>query len=498
MSLVKDKNSILESDQNECEDNPPTLWENYERYKQELEARKLITDVPKKKQGIAIVLTLPDEHPSGIRAKVFEEIKLTDLDKDTGLDSLLFMNKNLGKDDITDQYEKFEEFEDYRQSGAKFTEYIANFHQRYIRLEKLNMTLPKPVLAFKLLNSASLTKEERMLVLTGMDFEEKEKLYDQVKSSLKKFMGDSNVKSEKAMKLDLTFLAENEEALLAAGYERKRGRWRNNNGRSWKNNDGRQSQNYESDPRRVQDDHRNGNRKMNPNGRDGKPLRCRACGSYRHFLAECPDRWEFQSARADITEEENETAVLFTGAQKRSIAQLGIEAQNSAVLDSVCSSTVCGKAWFDAYLDSLSPENQQVIKMEGEKGFRFGGGEKLKSIGLYIIPVELAGNKLSFKTDVVQSAIPLLLSKSSMKKAKIKLDTENDTAEILGVSINLNCTSSGHYCVPIVSREIDAELVCAVKLENLYNKQRYNTIFKLHRQFAHPSQKRLKGCWCMA
>ena len=475
--------------------NPPTLGENYERYKQELEAWKVITDVPKKKQGIAIALTLPDDHPSGIRAKVFEEIKLTDLDKGTGLDSLLqFMDKNLGKDDITDQYEKFEEFEDYRRSGENITEYIANFHQRYIRLEKLNMTLPKPVLAFKLLKSASLTKEERMLVLTGMDFEEKEKLYDQAKSSLKKFMGDSSVKSEKAIKFDPAFLAENEEALLAAGYERKRERWRNYNGRSWKNNDGRQSQNYGSDPRRVQDDHRNGNRKMNPNGRDGKPLRCRACGSYRHFLAECPDRWEFQSARADITEEENETAVLFTGAQKRSIAQLGIEAQNSAVLDSACSSTVCGKAWFDAYLDSLSPENhQKVIKMEGEKVFRFGGGEKLKSIGLYIIPVELAGKKLSLKTDVVESAIPLLLSKSSMKKAKIKLDTENDTAEILGVSINLNCTSSGHYCVPIVSREIDAESVCAVKLENLDSKQRYNTIFKLHRQFAHPSQKRMKG-----
>ena len=439
--------------------NPPRLGENYERYKQELEAWKVITDVPKKKQGIAIALTLPDDHPSGIRAKVFEEIKLTDLDKGTGLDSLLqFMDKNLGKDDITDQYEKFEEFEDYRRSGENITEYIANFHQRYIRLEKLNMTLPKPVLAFKLLKSASLTKEEHMLVLTGMDFEEKEKLYDQAKSSLKKFMGDRSVKSEKAMKFDPAFLAENEEALLAAGYERKRGGWRNYNGRSRKNNDERQSQNYENDARRVQDDYRNGNRKMNPNGRDGKLLRCRACGSYRHFLAECPDKWEVQSARADITEEENETAVLFTGAQERSIAQLGIEAQNSAILDSACSSTVCGKAWFDAYLDSLSPENhKKVIKMEGEKVFRFGGGEKLKSIGLYIIPVELAGKKLNLKTDVVASEIPLLMSKSSMKKARITINTDNDTAEIFGIRVKLQSTSSGHYCIPVSASKISIE-----------------------------------------
>ena len=132
-----------------------------------------------------------------------------------------------------------------------------------------------------------------------------------------------------------------------------------------------------------------------------------------------------------------ETAVLFTGAQERSIAQLGTEAQNSAVLDSACSSTVCGKAWFDAYLDSLSPENhQKVIKMEGEKVFRFGGGEKLKSIGLYIIPVELAGKKLSLKTDVVDSEIPLLMSKASMKKARITINTDNDTAESLAFKVH--------------------------------------------------------------
>ena len=49
--------------------NPPILGENFERYKQELEAWKLITDVEKKKQGIAIALTLPDDHPSGIRGR---------------------------------------------------------------------------------------------------------------------------------------------------------------------------------------------------------------------------------------------------------------------------------------------------------------------------------------------------------------------------------------------------------------------------------------------
>ena len=84
--------------------NPPILGENFERYKQDLEIWKIVTNVEKKKQGTAIALTLqlPDDHPSGIKGKVFKEIKLAELEKDTGLGCLIkFMSNYLGKDDTT-------------------------------------------------------------------------------------------------------------------------------------------------------------------------------------------------------------------------------------------------------------------------------------------------------------------------------------------------------------------------------------------------------------
>ena len=154
--------------------NPPTLGENYERYKQELKAWRIISDIPKEKQGITIVLTLPENHTSGIRGKVFEEVQLSqsELQKDTGVDILIgFLDKHLGRDDIVDQYEKFADFEDFKRGSDNIFQYIANFHPRYHRLEKLNMKLPAAVLAFKLLKCANLTKEEMMLVMTGMNFE---------------------------------------------------------------------------------------------------------------------------------------------------------------------------------------------------------------------------------------------------------------------------------------------------------------------------------------
>ena len=37
-----------------------------------------------------------------------------------------------------------------------------------------------------------------------------------------------------------------------------------------------------------------------------------------------------------------------------------------------------------------------------------------------------------------------------MKKAKVKLDVENDEASIYGQQVSLDCTSSGHYAVSVL------------------------------------------------
>ena len=33
-------------------------------------------------------------------------------------------------------------------------------------------------------------------------------------------------------------------------------------------------------------------RRQNPISANGRPLTCKACGSYRHFVAHCPDSWK--------------------------------------------------------------------------------------------------------------------------------------------------------------------------------------------------------------
>ena len=53
------------------------------------------------------------------------------------------------------------------------TEFIAIFDAKYRKIEKKKMTLPPEILAFKLLMKANITKEEKLLVLTGMDLQRK-------------------------------------------------------------------------------------------------------------------------------------------------------------------------------------------------------------------------------------------------------------------------------------------------------------------------------------
>ena len=175
--------------------NPPSFnsAKSYERFKQELLAWREKTKLSKNKQGIAVALSLPDDDENKIKDKVFDQIALDELKDEDGLNILIaFLDKHLGKDDLADSIEKFEDFDDFkRKDGQTIQEFIAMFDSKYRKIEKKDMSLPSEILAFKLLKKANITKEEKLLVLTGMNFDNKAYLYEEAKSSLKKFKGDA-------------------------------------------------------------------------------------------------------------------------------------------------------------------------------------------------------------------------------------------------------------------------------------------------------------------
>ena len=268
--------------------NPPGLAsKSYELYKQELLAWREVTEVCRSKQGIVIALTLPNEVPFKVKENVLNNLSLDELKRENGLDTLIqYLDVYLEKDDLSDRFEKYEDFENFqRTNGQNIREFIADFDSRYRKLWKMSINLPPEILAFKLLKTVNITKHQKMLVLTGVNFSNKETIYEDMKQSLRKFIGNSTENSVHIgsnVELEPEFLAKHERELFKAGYVKQpySGNMRNLHGGSWTENGGQNCGLMHM------------GKKRNPVGMNGKLLKCKSCGSYRHLVAECPDSWE--------------------------------------------------------------------------------------------------------------------------------------------------------------------------------------------------------------
>ena len=74
---------------------------------------------------------------------------------------------------------------------------------------------------------------------------------------------------------------------------------------------------------------------------------------------------------------------------------------------------------------------EKIIVKEGVRTFKFEDGNKLNSLYKVTLPCVITDIKVSIITVVVDSDIPLLLSKDSMKKAGTYLNFENDSFTML-------------------------------------------------------------------
>ena len=126
---------------------------------------------------------------------------------------------------------------------------------------------------------------------------------------------------------------------------------------------------------------------------------------------------------------------------------------------------------------------------------KFGNGNKLNSLYKVTLPCVIADTEVSIVTDVVDSDIPLLLSKASMKTARTCLNFENEIVTMFKKKIPLRCTSSGNYHIPITKPLPDkSKFKHILFIKEIFSKNKSEKIkiaTKLHRQFSHPSIKKL-------
>ena len=71
----------------------------------------MVTDSNIAKQGLTVELSLPENDPSGVRDKLFNELKLQDLNTDTGVKLLSkYLNSLLKQDELGTVCERYTKF----------------------------------------------------------------------------------------------------------------------------------------------------------------------------------------------------------------------------------------------------------------------------------------------------------------------------------------------------------------------------------------------------
>lgn len=448
---------------------PPKLSDEsrYENWKTDVEIWCKLTDIPKKKQALAIHLSLCG------RARIASsEIPVSDLEVEEGVDAIL---KKLDGLFLVDKGRRqFEAFRDLfnlrRPSQGNVREFMSEFEHTYFKFTKQGMSLPDSVMAFMLLASCSLSDQEQQLVMSGIS----EVTFQNMKSALSRiFHREIHVQHTQqstasmpkpdvsVVKSESVFLGdgcegadvddEGHESFFVRGSRREisRGLMRGYRPRG-------------SFPRG-----RGVARRQNPLGPDGRITRCMICDSRFHWARQCPDAYENKgntehversmNGRRERNKDGGCDAVNFSmfvgyanGDRENKLNKLVEEAKCCAVLDSGCSTTVCGAKWLDEFLNGFSDvERGSIVEEESKATFTFGDGVTVTSTGCVTVPCSIGGIRGTIRTEVIDCNIPLLLSKSSMKKAKMVVNFALDQVFAYGRHIDLKTSSSGHYLLPL-------------------------------------------------
>ena len=242
----------------------------------------------------------------------------------------------------------------------------------------------------------------------------------------------------------------------------------------------------------------NAQRRLNPLYSEGNVSRCNICDRKFHWARKCPDAYENQS---QDSRGRTETISLFQSLNHyaNDMRVFVGETLSCAVLDSGCTQTVCGRKWLECYRDSLS--NEDIVEEKPSTvAFKFGSGKPVTSTKRTVILAVIGSKEVNLETDMIDVDIPLLMSKSAMKKAETVLNFNEDCVTMFGEQQPLLKTSSGHYAIPITTSRKVADSEANQNLSEEYclltsdvkTRKEKECVVKRHRQFCHCSSHRLK------
>ena len=170
---------------------PPSLKKSssYESWQKELQIWQAFTNLPVKKQGPAIFLTL-----EGKAKEAALELDVAKISSDTGVAELL---KKLDElylaDKVQTAYEAYDAFEKFhRPAEMSMSNFIIEFERLLNKTKHYGTIMSSDILAYRLLKSANVSEHHQELARATV----KELTYDEMKDKLKKIFGQRSASEE--------------------------------------------------------------------------------------------------------------------------------------------------------------------------------------------------------------------------------------------------------------------------------------------------------------
>ena len=487
----------------------PSAASNYKLWRKDALIWKKLTDVAADKKGLAL------QYACRSNERIHRAVTdLPDIEVEcaAGFENVLACLDRLFKTDQKDEevkcYHDFETIQ--RKDDQTIADFINEFDSLLNKTKDHGNVFSDTLLATKLIIAANLSKSEQLTVkATTIHFD-----YSNVRTTLLRTFGEftgieinSNVGLERAFHQcsheEVFRRSESNYNSSQGGHQMERGDYCSNPGKVFQfygENSQRERYTYQGNYDRLSQQQQFPTRMKNQLDPKRNVTRCNICESRNHFAAQCPDIQERSSVKngglyeivmfqSDLDESEN-------------IASLEIEAIGAGVADCVVSKTVCGRKWLLSYIDLLSEEDKQRIEYKTTTNeFKLDIGKPCKAYTTALIPIYLGKKKVTLETDVISENLPLLLSKVMMKRAGTKINTARDEIEMLGETIQLIYTNSGHYAVPLTPKVALINKFTCLDHDNvkdritfLIHNSRYSKqemAVKLHQQFGHPSLDKL-------
>ena len=446
--------------------------DDYISWKKEAQLWDQVTDVQRKKRGPTIFYKL-----KGRAKSVIDDLENPTLGSANGFDKII---EKLDDAFLPDEFERefwpLHDLFTFKKTGDMSMEnYLLDYDQKFKKFSRTSGHISNTVAAYKLLSGAGLTVTQIQNVKAGLG---SSITYENMKTWLKKLFvvkkcdlaGNGGETSRHELEQPTLYsdrandYNKSDDVLLSA---RGRNRFSNSGFRGksrefpYSRYKGRSSFRPRGTSRRedysVQNRKQEEYRRPRQNPRDrfsGDISTCRFCNSTLHFIGTCPDYTNFLESNGKSKAKDGADYVWFmvymADQPGNKLQGLVEECKGFSILDCGCPNTVCGEAWMESYIQTLSADDQEKITFEAStESFTFGDGNGIKSNRKMTIPIWATGKRGYLKTDVVSSNIPLLLSVKVMEKAGMILDFVKAEVRMKGVTIKLKKTTSGHYAMPL-------------------------------------------------